>query len=35
MRDLDEIIEWVDMGNKSLFNPLDCKAILYIFENFY
>jgi len=35
MRDLDEIIEWVEMGNKSLFNPLDCKATLYIFENFY
>jgi hypothetical protein len=35
MRDLDQIIEWVEMGNKSLFNPLDCKATLYIFENFY
>jgi hypothetical protein len=35
MRDLDEIIDWVDMGNKSLFASLDTKATLYIFENSY
>ena len=35
MHDLNEIIEWIDMGNKALFNPVDCKATLYIFENFY
>jgi hypothetical protein len=35
MRDLDEVIDWVDMGNKSLFASLDVKATLYLFENSY
>ena len=35
MRDLDEIIDWIDLGNKTLFNPVDVKATLYIFENYY
>jgi hypothetical protein len=35
MRDLSEVIEWVEMGNKTLFNPLDVKATLYLFENQY
>ena len=35
MRDLSDAIEWVEMGNKTLFNPLDTKAILYLFENSY
>jgi len=35
MKDLGEVIDWVEMGNKTLFNPLDTKAILYLFENSY
>jgi hypothetical protein len=35
MRDLSEVIEWIEMGNKTLFNPLDVKATLYLFENSY
>ena len=34
-RDLSEIIEWIELGNKTLFNPLDTKATLYLFENSY
>lgn len=35
MRDLDEVIEQIDLANKSLFTPLDLKATLYLFENCY
>lgn len=35
MKDLNDVIDWVDMGNKTLFNPLDTKATLYLFENSY
>ena len=35
MRDLNEIIDWVELGNKSLFYTLDVKATLYVFENSY
>ena len=35
MSDLNQVIEWIDMGNKSLFSPLDLKATLYLFENSY
>lgn len=35
MRDLDEVIEWIDLSNKSIFSPLDMKATLYLFENSY
>ena len=34
-KDLSEVIDWVEMGNKTLFNPLDTKATLYLFENSY
>jgi len=34
-KDLTDVIDWVDMGNKTLFNPLDTKATLYLFENSY
>lgn len=34
-KDLAEVIDWIEMGNKTLFNPLDTKATLYIFENSY
>ena len=29
------MIDWIEMGNKTLFNPLDTKATLYLFENSY
>ena len=35
MRDLGEVLEWIELGNKTLFNPLDTKATLYLFENTY
>jgi len=35
MEDLGEILEWIELGNKTLFNPLDTKATLYLFENVY
>ena len=35
MRDLAEIVDWIELGNKTLFNPLDTKATLYLFENSY
>ena len=34
-KDLAQVIDWIEMGNKTLFNPLDTKATLYIFENSY
>ena len=34
-KDLAEVIDWVEMGNKTLFNPLETKATLYLFENSY
>lgn len=34
-KDLSEVIDWVEMGNKTLFNPLETKATLYLFENSY
>ena len=35
MKDLAEVIDWIEMGNKTLFNPLDTKVSLYLFENSY
>lgn len=35
MKDLAEVIEWIEMGNRTLFNPLDVKQTLYLFENSY
>lgn len=35
MKDLSDVVEWVDVGNKSLFNPNNVKATLYMFENSY
>ena len=35
MRDLNEVVDWIEMGNKTLLNPLDIKATLYVFENSY
>jgi len=35
MKDLADVVDWVDVGNKTLFNPLNIKATLYMFENSY
>ena len=35
MSDLSEVVDWIELGNKTLFNPLDTKATLYLFENSY
>lgn len=35
MKDLFDVIEWVEVGNRTLFNPENTKATLYLFENSY
>ena len=35
MKDLADVIDWVETGNKVLFNPANVKASLYLFENSY
>lgn len=35
MKDLSDVVAWVDVGNKTLFNPENVKACLYLFENTY
>jgi hypothetical protein len=35
MKDLSDIITWIELGNKTLFNPLDTQMTLYLFENSY
>jgi len=35
LEDLGEIIDWIELGNKTLFNPLDTKATLFLIENSY
>jgi hypothetical protein len=35
MKDLNDIVEWIDIGNRTLFYPLDVKMQLCIFENSY
>ena len=35
MRDLSEVLDWIEVGNKTLFNPLDTQATLYLFDNQY
>ena len=32
-RDLSEVIDWIELANKTLFNPLDTRATLYLFES--
>lgn len=34
-KDLGEVIDWIELANKTLFNPLDTKCTLYLFENSY
>ena len=35
MKDLQDIMEWVDLGNKTIFNLAQVKMTLYVFENSY
>jgi len=35
MKDLADVVDWIDVGNKTMFNPLNVKATLYMFENSY
>jgi hypothetical protein len=35
MKDLSDVIDWIELGNKTLFAPLDVKMTLYLFENSY
>jgi hypothetical protein len=35
MKDLSDVIDWIELGNKTLFSPLDVKMTLYLFENSY
>jgi len=35
MRDLNEIIELVELGNELIFIPIETKITLYLFENKY
>ena len=35
MKDLNDVIEWIELGNKTMFNKLDVKMQLYVFENSY
>lgn len=35
MKDLSDVIEWIELGNRTLFTPLNVKMTLYLFENSY
>lgn len=35
MKDLSDVIAWIEVGNKTLFNPQNVKATLFLFENSY
>lgn len=35
MKDLEDVLEWIDVGNKVLMNPLQVKVTLFLFENTY
>ena len=35
MKDLADVVDWIDQGNKALFNRAGVKATLYLFENAY
>ena len=35
LHDLGEVLDWIELGNKTLFNPLDTKATLFLFQNVY
>lgn len=35
LKDLNTVLEWIDFGNRHIFNPLNMKMVLYLFENSY
>lgn len=35
MRDLTNVVEWIEKANVSMFNHFEVKAVLYIIENQY
>ena len=35
MKDLGDVLDWIDQGNRTLFNPEMANAQLYVFENQY
>lgn len=35
MMNLNELMQWVELGNKALFNPNGIMATIYILENSY
>jgi len=35
MRDLSNVVEWIEQANKAMFNHFDMKCVLYIIENQY
>lgn len=35
MKDLNDVVEWIDIGNRILFNSIGVKMQLYVFENSY
>jgi len=35
MKDLNDIIEWIDIGNRTMFHQIDVKMQFYVFENSY
>ena len=35
MKDLADVVDWIDSGNKALFNKAGVKATIYLFENAY
>ena len=35
MKDLSDVIAWIEVGNKTLFNPQNVKATFFLFENSY
>jgi hypothetical protein len=35
MSDLQEVLEWIELGNKALLAPEGVKMVLYLFENSY
>jgi len=35
LKDLDQVVEWVEYGNEHIFSALNLKLTLYLFENMY
>lgn len=35
MKDLNDVVEWIDIGNRTMFNQVGVKMQLYVFENSY